>query len=74
MTFDGSKLHPYWRPGVGFLLKEGEAPARAVTLDELRDHIEVVRTTEGNDEADRLDAELQGLLLIKANYERTTHG
>ena len=67
--FDRDKVHPMWRHGGGFELWVGDGPGRSITLDGLRDHIAAARFVHGDDEADRLQAELEGLLAIKERCE-----
>ena len=70
--FDPDKLHPTWRPGAGFEFRLGDGPGTPVTLDGLRAHIAAARVVHGDDEADRLQAELDDLLAIKHRYELAT--
>jgi len=67
--FDWNKVHPSWRPGVGFELRLGDRPGTPITLDGLRTHIAAARVVHGEEEADRLQAELDGLLAIKERCE-----
>lgn len=67
--FDPDKLHPAWLPGVGFELRLGDGPGTPITLDGLRAHIAAARFVHGDDEADRLQAELDDLLAIKDRYD-----
>jgi hypothetical protein len=66
---DRTKLHPTWIPGVGFELRKGDERPTRTTLPELRTLIEVARFVHGDEEADRLESELEGLLEIKSRSE-----
>lgn len=69
VMFDPDKLHPAWRHGGGFELRLGDGPGTPITLDGLRTHIAAARFVHGDDEADRLQTELDGLLAIKKRCE-----
>lgn len=67
--FDADKLHPAWRPGAGFELRLGEGPGTPITLEGLRTHIAAARFVHGDDEANRLEAELDYLLEVSERYD-----
>lgn len=67
--FDPDKLHPAWVPGVGYELRQGDGPGTPITVDGLRSRIAAVRSVQGDDEADRLQSELDGLVAIQARVE-----
>lgn len=70
VMFDPNKVHPAWAHGVGFeLLGSGGGPVLAVGVDGVRSRIAAIRLAEGDAEADRLQAEFDGLLAIRARAE-----
>jgi hypothetical protein len=67
--FDPKKLHPAWVPGVGFELRRGDGPPVAVGVDGVLSRIAAIRLGGDDDEADRLQAEFDGLAAIRARVE-----
>jgi len=68
MTFDRTKVHPYWAPGAGFFLRAGDGLTEPTTSQAVERQILGARFARGDKETDRLTAELQGLLAIRARY------
>lgn len=65
MTVDRRKLHPHclWRKG--FYLRANDEPGRPLPLAEVESQIEAMRPDLGDEEADRLRAELRALVAMQ---------
>lgn len=64
MTVDRQKLHPYCIWGKGYFLRADDEPGRPRPLAEVESQIEAARPDLGDEEADRLRAELRALVAM----------